>query len=444
MTTYFVDDGGSSTAPYDTWAKAATSLSALDDAVSFASGDIVYIGHDHVCQYTHAANRTITGPTSGLPTVIISATTGSDPPTYQKSSTDQIDTSEGAYSLTFDGSFALYGVRVKSGTAITIVPDGNEFGALVDCTLAPSADQTISLGSVNGRVVAVNVTIDLTADGTTPRSTAVFKTIGPADIEIIGLTFINAGYRTGTIFENANNDAIVSVAGADFSGFTSSTLCEVFLPTAYGKWTFSNCKTAATWSPMNNNVNSHQWLEFYNCGPEAAQTYLFLSTLPGTARSSTSIYRTGGATFGTSDTPASWLITTTASCSESSPFYTPWMYGVIETAGSRTFDLYVTNDTADFTDAEVWLEIEYHATAGDPRWTLASDQRATITTTAAAQDDDTTSTWTGSGPAYTYKQRLRVTATVGEEGLYRARVAVGVASIASSRYFYVDPRVSVS
>ena len=72
-------------------------------------------------------------------------------------------------------------------------------------------------------------------------------------------------------------------------------------------------------------------------------------------------------------------------------------------------------------------------------WTLASDQRATITTTAVAQTDDTTSTWVGSGPAYTYKQKLSTTVTIGEVGQIRARVVTGVASIASSRNFYIDP-----
>jgi hypothetical protein len=33
MTTYYVDDGGSSTSPYDTWAKAATSINDLGAAI---------------------------------------------------------------------------------------------------------------------------------------------------------------------------------------------------------------------------------------------------------------------------------------------------------------------------------------------------------------------------------------------------------------------------
>ena len=66
MSVYYVDDGGDNTTGA-AWATAYTSLSALDDAVAIASGDIIYIGHDHVCQYAHAAHRVITGPASGAP-----------------------------------------------------------------------------------------------------------------------------------------------------------------------------------------------------------------------------------------------------------------------------------------------------------------------------------------------------------------------------------------
>jgi hypothetical protein len=161
----------------------------------------------------------------------------------------------------------------------------------------------------------------------------------------------------------------------------------------------------------------------------------------GRVDSSTVIYRSSGATI-ESDV-VSWLVTTTASCSEAAPFRSPWIYGEVA-AGSRTFDVYITNDTADFTDAQVWLHVEYLSTADEAIAAVATDQRATITTVEADQTDDTASTWFGAGPAFTYKQRLRVSATVGESGQYRARVVCGVASISGSRYFYVDPLVTVT
>jgi hypothetical protein len=85
-------------------------------------------------------------------------------------------------------------------------------------------------------------------------------------------------------------------------------------------------------------------------------------------------------------------------------------------------------------------------TADSPLYSLGSDQRsngtnafASITEAPDAQADDTTSSWTGI--TATYKQSLAVTATVGEAGLYRARVAVGKASAGP---IYVDPKVQIS
>jgi hypothetical protein len=181
---------------------------------------------------------------------------------------------------------------------------------------------------------------------------------------------------------------------------------------------------------------------FYNVGSADAPVQLYWNEGEGAVISSSSIYRTGGATV--EGDACSWLITTTANCGEGAPFYTPWVYGTVDSTGSKTFTLYITNDTADFTDAECWLEVEYLKDADEALWTLATDQRATITTTAAAQTDDTTSTWNGTGPDFTYMQSLAVTATIGETGQYRARVAVGVASIAGSRYAYLDPKITVT
>jgi hypothetical protein len=181
-------------------------------------------------------------------------------------------------------------------------------------------------------------------------------------------------------------------------------------------------------------------VRFTNCGSAHAPTSLIERVHNADLVSTTAIYRTGGGTV--EGTATAWLVTTEATCGEYFPYRLPWMIGTV-TAGSHTFDTYITNDTADFTDAEVWLELEYLGTSGSALGVRASDQR-TITATAAAQTDDTTSGWNGAGPSYTYKQKLSVTVTIGQAGQYRARVVVGKASIAGSRYFYIDPMVNVS
>lgn len=444
MAEYFVHHTGDNSTGAS-WATAFTSVDSADTAVAFASGDILNIGHDHVCPVVHAASLTITGPSSGLPVIFRSVTTGSDPVTYQKGTGTQIDTSEAAtYDVVLDGSFALYGILIQSGRDIRPAADTNETFYCSDCTLAPGAAGTLNIGSdvAAGLRILKNTVVDLTQDGSTNRATGVFSWNSAGTIVIDGMSFINAGFRTGFVFGGAAGEGTRIINGVDLSGFTNASPCEIFL----GQWTtatITNCKTASTFTLYNAavaRVPGHTLLAT-NVGPTDDPTSLRYVDYFGDIVSSTSIYRSGGATI--EGIANSWLVTTTANCNEYAPFHSPWMPSRVATAGTKNFDVFISNDTADFTDAQVWIELERLATAGSPLWTLASDQRATITTTPVDQDDDTTSTWVGSGPAFTFKQRLRITAAV-EPGQYRVRVVTGVASIASSRNFYVDPDVTVT
>ena len=400
----------------------------------------MYFGHDHNCPAVNAASLTITGPTSGLPVIFISATQGSDPPAYQKGTGTQIDTSEAAtYDVILDGSFSLFGIFIKAGQHIDPGADQDELFYCSDCTFAIGTNAFLQLANTNASSkVFKNLIVDLTQDGSSARTGNVFQRNGIPTVFIDGLTFVNAGFRTGTIFQcGAATGSLLSVSGADFSGFTNATTCEIFQG-AMGETTISNCKTAATFTLTDASTrNPTTRIIATNVGPTDSPSSLFFRTYAGNIDSSTSIYRSGGATI--EGIANSWLVTTTANCNEYAPFHSQWLYSKASSTGSKTVSLYITNDTADFTDAECWIEVEYLATSGSPLWTLASDQRATITTTAVAQTDDTTSTWVGSGPAYTYKQKLSVTVTIGEVGQIRARVVTGVASIASSRNFYIDP-----
>jgi hypothetical protein len=439
---FYVDDGGDGSTE-SSWATADTSINALDAEYAFASGEIVYFGHNHVCQAANSANLTITGPTASPPISFISATQGSSPVAYEASTTAQIDTTEGAYNIVFDGAFALYGMSLVSGNRVVPTTDANEGIYCENCRFALGANAFINFVG-QGNFEAKNLLVDLTADATTARASAVFVATNGSNIDIQGLTFNNAGYRTGTIFDTNAVNQRVRVSGADFSGFDNATLCEMVNATMDGsRFEFSNCLTAATWAPIPSGAVTETSGEIIltNCGPADDPTYLYFANFTGTVISSSAIYRSSGATV--ESAACSWLITTNSACAEGYPLESPWIYATISSTGSKTFTVYITNDTADFTDSEVWLEVEYLSTSNEAITAIATDHR-TITTTAAAQTDDTASTWNGTGPSFTYKQSLAVTATVNEDGLYRARVCCGVASIAGSRYFYVDPLVTVT
>jgi hypothetical protein len=493
------------------WAASFLSLSALDDVFTFASNEIIYLGHDHVCQYAHTAARTFSAVTSGPPVILMSVTQGSDPPTYQKSSTNQVDTSEGAHNLAFGSGWALYGVCLKAGGNLTLTSSVSTLLTTLDVTtrLAPARELIPVTDGCSSR--HRNLTIDCDADTSGTANNIVNGTTGTAWFE--GLTILNADQRTGNVFGAGN---MVRVSGADFSSILSSNeICALNFLTEV-----SNCLTDKAWTPVQIAGQSDGYAMFTNCGPENAPTYLYYADIRGTVVSTTNVYRSGGATV--DGDALSWLIITQLSASENSPFVTPWIYGTVASSGSKTFDLYITNDTADFDNSQVWLEVEALGTANEAISTVFSDRRdndtgAFISATEATdtQTDDTSSTWneisgsgtysqtattvtvtdtahgliagasvaldvtgtggvtdgtytvvtapnadtftvnasTGNGsgsltwqmaPLYTYKQKLSVTATVNEPGLYRARVCVGVASIPSTRYFYVDPKVTVT
>ena len=82
MATYFVASGGSNTAPYDTWAKAATSLQTALTAAS-STGDIVVIQYNAVPSTDLESASSLTYTFSANITVMAASNDGGSAYTYQ-------------------------------------------------------------------------------------------------------------------------------------------------------------------------------------------------------------------------------------------------------------------------------------------------------------------------------------------------------------------------
>lgn len=449
-----VDDGGDNTTG-QTWATAYTSLDSAISGTAPGSGDTVYFGHDHIDQKSYSANYSITGPSTTGPVRYISVTQGTGSIAgggfiYQPaSSLRQVDTSNNGantYTLTMTGIFAVYGVSLRAGGRNTISGVANYYSIWQDTTFGVGANSDLLLGSAVYYLWARNTTIDLTLDGTTARSSRVL--IPSGDMSLVGLSFINPGYRTGDIIEAGNSTGFVAISGADFSGFTNATTPNLVDVNSHTSRLFLlNSKTAATHS-LRGTADSWRGgrIEIINVGSGNQPEQRLCEDMFGRLQQSTSVYRSGGATI--EGTSYSWGgptlgIETKSSCSANSPFYTPWILVPITSTGTKTFTVYIQNSTGDFTDAEVWMEVEFKDDASSGFWSLnASDKAATILTSGSAQTDDTSSTWTGEE---TFKQALVASSlTVGTAGLARVRIGIAVASIAASRDFYIDPQVTVS
>jgi len=241
MATYYVDDGGSNTSPYDTWAKASPSLPDLDAAVTIADGDIIYVGSDMVEGYTYSANYTLNGPAGGH-AKIISATVGTT--TYAKATSNQIDTAkDGSYQFFFDAGWALFGLNVKTGSNTLFAAAVDEELYTENVTIQPGNNSAvIPNNQATGVGKHVNLIIDLTQDGSN-RSGAIINATNPSAWEIIGGSIINGSNRNGSIISPPTSLGYFRISGFDFSSCNHATPPELIgNSNSAGVFRILNCK----------------------------------------------------------------------------------------------------------------------------------------------------------------------------------------------------------
>ena len=121
MAILYVNDGGSDTSPYDTWAKAANLLEdALADAACVADSTI-YMQSDH-SEAARGQDVVLVNATGAVatPIKVISVTNTNEPPEsgdYENmvDGGGSIDTTDGAYDLTVTGFIVFVGIYLKIG-----------------------------------------------------------------------------------------------------------------------------------------------------------------------------------------------------------------------------------------------------------------------------------------------------------------------------------------
>jgi hypothetical protein len=447
MTVYYVDDGGTSPDGLS-WATAYTTLAALQTGVPTAfttNGNVVYVGSDSIDAGVNAT-VTITGPTTGIVN-IISATVGTT--TYAKATSNQIRTiTSSGNTIGFVGGLALWGIRANSSgyvnfTGTSVAVPAESFMSSYECYAIVANNRPVSIqGSGSGSpTLHYHENITISAESESGAQSGAFLKFGNCDATICRITFVNsASGRTGPIIDAGNTNVHTSISGADFSAISGASAI-VSQTNAIGRVVVENSKSVASPTYVTGSRGDLGSNLFVRCTSAANPEGLYYSDYLGSVASTAAIYRNGGGVV--EAIPVSWKLISTTHAYTSFPLFSPWIYGVLASTGSKTFTLYVTQDggAGDLTDADVWLEVEYMGTSSVSTYGLGTD-RCIIDgffSGAAAQTDDTTSTWTGSITA-TYKQSLAVTATVNEEGLYRARVALAKASTT----LYVDPLVTVS
>ena len=439
MTIYYVDDGGSNTSPFDTWAKAAPTLAALQTAIGAAlstDGNIVYVGADSVSSGDGVGVAAVfAGPANGN-VRIISATVGTT--TYAKSSSNQVLVNGGDFKIEFNNGLSLYGIKatstgmIKCGAAVG-ASGVNSALSTYECTFLPGGNRQVEITqSGSTPVLQKHHKLTIYPDKDSGSNNRQFIDLYGGITELIGLVLTNsASGRNGPLFSGLPLGAVLKVSGSDLSTIAAQSAVLV-VSGPQGQAEFVNCKTLASPTWVSGALNVEASLKAINCQAADAPEGLYSIDYWGTIQSSTSEYRNSGASV--EAIPCSWKMISAATAKLDRPLYSPWIYVPITAAGTKTFDIFVAQNggAGDLTDADVWLEVEYMGTANIGTTTFAWD-RALGDFSGTVQDDDVASSWTGI--TATYMQKLRVASvSVGEEGLARCRVGLGKAS----QTLYVD------
>lgn len=438
MANLYVKASGSNTSPYDTWAKAATTL--LTATAAAAANDTIYMDN--------AMNDVITVDTTytlaaGVTLISTSDTTNAPPQTYAtgakvSSTTAGVDITLAATT----GRYAVYGMTFAAATGtstanitLNVTGDGSS-ARFYDCTF-----QLAGTGG-SSRISWMNNSLQRThlefygctfLFGSTSQSVNVSQ---PA--KLYNCTFAPTGSVPTTLFTNLLYVSYTYLEGCDLST-CSGTL---FAAAGDKAWaTLVNCSlhTSATIINASNTDETYLEANLYNCNAgDNHYAFAHYNGL-GSTTISTSIYANDGAQYDGSNR-LSWVVAGTSNATYSYPYISPWIdvYHSGTSAITPYLECVRSGSSTAYNDDEVWSEWSYQGTAGSSKASFVNDKRALLGSAAAQTSSSKTgSDWTGEN-ATSWFGKLSPTSTItpAEIGYIRARVCV-----AGNHTVYVDPQI---
>lgn len=440
MANLYVTSTGSNTAPYDTWAKAATNPSTAVNAA--AAGDTVYI---HGESFTIAANETWTlaGTATNPVRVVCSNDKVNEPP--QTLGTAKYTQTTTGNDLVINGIGYINGFTLESTStaslAITLTLASTDADELVmeNCGYVLSSTNNGSTSGIiigagaenNSRVRLINPTIvfgNATGQGFTINQNLV--------IEGGSISMVAA---PTSLFRYIGRSAQLSLDGCDISGVTSGTMINPGSQTVGNVYELRNFRhhAAVTLVGAYTDVSQPEvYLSNYGSG-DTHYNFAHYSSR-GSTIMETGIYANDGQTYnGTNH--ITWKIVTTGYASQAMPYVSPWIekYHSGTSAITPYFEILRDGSTTPYTNAEVWGEFSYQGTSGYPKANFSNDESVWL---AGATNQDAgigTSGWTGDTGAWSGKIDSGSTIMPAEIGMLRGRICVG----AASSTVYLDPKI---
>lgn len=450
MATYFVSASGSNTAPYDTWAKAATSLQTALTAAT-ENGDVVVLQYDNVPTADKEVTAATTWTFAGNASLISARNDGGSSYTPAAMGTTYwLGNSTTGFSITVAGGFACYifGVTFRTagtaGVVIAISGSDNAYHTYEQCyfwsgTTSTSSSARIAMGENSGwnnyAILrdcklrfghAANSFYIGNGHVVMEKTSIAAESISPSTLIKPGTTRA----PSGAVFHGCDFSAVTST----LIGASTSGVSEYF---------FRQCKLGSGVVVLETqtvtNPSSIKGVHILDCSSaDQHYHYEFHNTL-GSLVTDTGIYANDGAKYdGTNG--CSWKIVTSPNANRNAPFVTPWItkYNATLSSMSPYMEVLRNGSATAYTDGQLWFEISAKTVTGSTEANIYQD-RCPLGGTPVNQDTGMgLASWTGeSATAWSGKLQVLSAITPQEIGDIAARIAVAEPSVT----VYVDPTI---
>lgn len=436
MANIFVSSTGSNTSPYETWAKATTDF-ATALAATTTGGNIVV----DVTNPPADIGATTTWTFVADCNVIASTNSGTSTITPTPMGTSAwLGNGSTSYGITLAGAFQvyIYGItfRIAGASSVSLSINNTNGGhfELENCYLwqgTTHASAAVFLGSGSS-----NVRTYTKLKNSTIRFGAA-QGIGLAGkVEIEGGGISSAGSQASTLFRSGNSqNSDYLIFGFDASYCVVALVAS--MTTCASTYKFIQCKIPASVAILatqaaGDKSGGSAWV--LDCSNGDTHGLFGYYDAFGSVVSDSSIY------FTTGNAAQSWKIITTANCTFTTPFVTPWiqLYNTGTSAITPYFEILRDGSSTAYQNDEVWGEFSAKITSGSTLASLSSDRMAIAGSPANQDAGAGLGSWTGEGgTAWSGKIDSGSSLTPAEVGHLRGRVVVGEPGIT----VYIDPQV---
>lgn len=431
MANVYLSSSGSATAPYDTWAKAATDWATA--IAQMSAGDSLYVENTFNEVFASGSQSFAFPGTITNPCYIYSSTTGD---VYTPATSSMITLGGSGDDFTINttvtgGSFFMYGCNFHSNDNFTFSGNGR-YVFFKDCDFL--CEDRFNVGSDDSTTFFESCIFDSTGG----EASADFSRSGRGtscffrDCQWVDYGTLTSG---AALFDSMGGDGTYTEwDGCTFEGLDTYVFGQLSTLTL-AKLNYCDIPSTAD-QDLRLTTSDTGWnrVEYTYCGDDDAVASVSANNF-GYQQFSSTKYRTGGAAD--IGVPYGWEITTRARTA-SVPWISKEVYRFVQ-PGSQTLSFYVALDTLEtLDDSEFWVELlsppEESSAAGKFSTTQVLPMATAATLTA-----DSDSTWNGSDVETAYKIEMTINPRVS--GLVKAKFFLKKNTTAP---VVIDPIIEVS